>query len=268
MNWAKSDAAMDRARFLQRVPPLHRFLICLAAASAAAMSLRATPVPAAPTPQASPDSSSTAEPTAIPATAHVLPLDSSLLFVLDDRIGSHVSQSGTEARAHLKDALTLGGVTVAPAGTPARIKITDVHGAQAPDVDGTIDILFEPIRLANNSTLPLRTPTAHVTVHVTAGQESTASLADEIKDIFIPYHVLYRMFRKGAEVDLRPGTVLRARTAAVISVTRGMVSVVAPPPLHLSVDQPHSHFSPLPFVTVPPKPTPTPRPRPQATPPQ
>ena len=220
-----------------------------------------------PTPESSPESSATAAPTVIPVGARVLPLDSSLLFVLDDRIGSHVSQAGTQARAHLKDALVLGGVTVAPAGTPALIKITDVRGAQAPDVDGTLDILFEPIRLANGSTLPLRTPTAHVTVHVTAGQESTASVADTIKDIFIPYHVLYRMFRKGAEVDLRPGTVLRARTAAVISVTRGMVSVVAPPPFHLSADQPHSHFSPLPFVTIPPKTTPTPIPRPQATPP-
>ncbi|MBV9150063.1 MAG: hypothetical protein JO024_09360 [Candidatus Eremiobacteraeota bacterium] len=218
-------------------------------------------------PESSPQSGPTATPTALPPGARVLPLDSSLLFVLDDRIGSHVSQSGTEARAHLKDAIVLGGVTVAPAGTPARIKITDVRGAQAPDVDGSIDILFEPIRLANQSMMPLLTPTTHVTVHVTAGQASTAGVADTIEDIFIPYHVLYRMFRKGAEVDLRPGTILRARTAAILRVAGGVVSVVAPPPFHLSVDQPHSHFSPLPFVTVAPKKTPTPIPRPQATPP-
>jgi len=198
----------------------------------------------------------------------VLPLDSSLLFVLDDRIGSRVSQTGTEARAHLKDALVLGGMTVAPAGTPVRIKITDVHGAQAPDVDGSIDILFEPMRLANQGTLPLRTPTAHVTVRVTAGQQSTTGVTDTIKDIFIPYHYLYRMFRKGAELDLHPGTLLRARTAATVSVAGATVSVIAPPPFHLSVDEPHPHFSPLPFLTVPPKATmpPRPSPTPQATP--
>ena len=232
------------------------------------MSLRAAPTFAVPAPESSPQSAATAEPTALPPGARVLPLDSSLLFVLDDRIGSHVSQTGTEARAHLKDPIELGGVIVAPAGTPARIKITDVRGAQAPDVDGWIDILFEPIRLANQSMLPLRTPTAHVTVHVTAGQASTASVEDTVKDILIPYHYLYRLFRKGAEVDLRPGTVLRARTAAILRVAGGVVSVVAPPPFHLSDDQPHSHFSPLPFVTVAPKKTPTPIPRPQATPPQ
>ncbi len=168
------------------------------------MSLRAIPTLAVPAPQSSPGSSATSAPTALPSGARVLPLDSSVLFVLDDRIGSRVSQTGTEARAHLKDPLVLGGITVAPAGTPVRIKITDVHGAQAPDVDGSIDILFEPMRLANQTQLPLRTPTAHVTVHVTAGEASTAGVADTIKDIFIPYHYLYRLFRKGAELDLRP----------------------------------------------------------------
>jgi hypothetical protein len=197
-----------------------------------------------------------------------MPLDSSLLFVLDDRIGSKVSQPGTQARAHLKDPLVLGGVTLAPAGTPVRIKVTDVRGAQAPDVDGSIDILFEPMQLANRSSLPLRAPTAHVTVRVTAGQESTGEVVDTIKDIIIPYHYLYRLFRKGAEIDLRPGTIMRARTAATVSVVGNVVSVVTPPPFHLSDEAPHPHFSPLPFLTVAPKSTrpPSPSPTPQATP--
>jgi len=187
--------------------------------------------------------------------------------VLDDRIGSKVSTAGTQARAHLKDALVLGGVTLATAGTPVRIKITDVRAAQAPDVDGSIDILFEPLDLTDHLLLPLRTPTAHVTVRVTAGQESTAGVTDTIKDILIPYHSLYRLFRKGAEIDLRPGTLLRARTAATVRVAGTVPSVVAPPPFHLSVDAPHAHFSPLPFVTIAPKltPQPTASPAPQAT---
>lgn len=238
--------------------------MCVAATSAAVIGLRATPTLAVPTTATSPGPGASLSPSPLPAGARTLPLDSSLLFVLDDRIGSKVSQPGTQARAHLKEPLVLAGITLAPAGTPVRIKITDARGAQSPDVDGSIDILFEPLQLANNLSLPLRTPTAHVTVRVTAGAESTAGIADTLKDIFIPYHYLYRLFRKGAEIDLRPGTVMRARTAATVNIAGTVASVVAPPPFHLSVDAPHAHFSPLPFYTVAPKKTLTPSPSPSA----
>ncbi|MDP9111928.1 MAG: hypothetical protein M3M96_09885, partial [Candidatus Eremiobacteraeota bacterium] len=81
----------------------------------------AQPISALPAPTSSPGPSMS--PTPIPSGTNVLPAGSSLLFVLDDRISSKYARSGDSVRAHLRDTLTLGGMTVASAGTPVRIKI-------------------------------------------------------------------------------------------------------------------------------------------------
>jgi len=222
------------------------------------------PVFAVPTHRAEPTATPSATP--VPSGLSVLALDSSLLFVLDDPISSKTTRTGDEVRAHLKDALIIGGLTVASAGAPVKIKVSDVRGAHAPDVDGSVDIFFEPLTLSNNATLPLRTPTAHISVHMTAGAASTAGITDTLKDIFIPYHYLYRMLRKGANVELAAGTLIRARTAATIDGSHGTISVIEPPPFHLSADAPHANYKPLPFYTGPPKNTPSPKPSPTPSP--
>lgn len=239
-----------------------------AAVVAAALFFGGGPSTAMPAPQTDQTAApNTATPSPIPTGSNILKLGASVFFVLDAKISSKTSRSGDVVRAHLKDDLVVGGQTVARAGSPVDIKISDVHGAKAPDQDGSIDIYFEPFALVNQASLPLHTPTSHLTVNVSAGAESTAGLTDQIKDIFIPGHMIYRLFRKGAQVQLDAGTVVRARTAAIVDANRPGAPVVIPPPsVTLSTDTPHAQFKPLPFYTTKPKATPLPRATPSPTP--
>ncbi|PZR58913.1 MAG: hypothetical protein DLM50_02430 [Candidatus Meridianibacter frigidus] len=181
-----------------------------------------------------------------------------------------MARDGDQVRAHLRDALIVGGRVVAPAGSPIIIKISNVYGAKAGDIDGSVDIFFGALTLAGGATLPLRTPTHHLTVNVSAGEASTAGITDTLKDIFIPGHQIFRLFRKGANVELAAGAIVRARTAAIIDASKaGAIAVVTPPPFNLGADVPHADYKPLPFETAPPKrgaPTPTPLPTPTPTP--
>ncbi|MBV8244359.1 MAG: hypothetical protein JOZ38_00405 [Candidatus Eremiobacteraeota bacterium] len=161
--------------------------------------------------------------------------------------------SNSEIPAHLRDALVVDGRTLAPAGAPELIKIENSRAAQAPDVDGSVEIYFEPLKLTDGRTLPLRTPIAHIDHHLTTGQADTQEITDTLEDIFIPYHYMWRILaRKGQDVNLGPGTQVRASTAATIRVDRNGVSIVTPPPLKLNDDVPKAAFSPNPFYTVPP----------------
>ena len=258
---------MKKTRLHNRIS---RGFLILAAAGAAAIVFPAGPslaIVAPPTPQPGPAgrNESTATATPVPAADQLLPLNSSILVVLDDRVGSGFTADGTQARAHLKEALAQSGTVLAPAGTPVYIKVTDVRAAHAPDVDGSLNIYFEPLALSNGSSLALRAPVSHLSVETTAGAASTSQVTDTIKDIFIPYHYLYRMFRKGANVDLHPGTILRARTDAIVVKSGAGFAVVNAAPRALSIDPPHVDYKPYPFYTVPPK-TPAPKPSPTVTP--
>ena len=236
-----------------------------AVAVAAAMLFGNSPSSALPTPDSR--LGPTPAPSAIPSGATVLPLGSSLFFVLDDRISSKTNRSGDVVRAHLRDALVLNGSTIAPAGAPMFIKIADVHGARAPDEDGSVDIFFDSLTLSNHAMLPLHAPTSHLSVRVSAGEASTANITDQVKDVFIPYHYLYRMFRKGAELQLETGTLLRARTAATVDATKGgKVSIISAPPISTSIDPVHSDYKPRPITTMPPTKEPLPTVAPKITP--
>ena len=209
-----------------------------------------------------------AEPTATPTgtpNSTILPLSSSLFFVLDDTISSH-SKAGTVARAHLRDAIILSGVTVAKQGTPVSIVVTQSTAAQSGNVNGSLQMYFEGLPIASGKTLPLVTPSAHVDPNSTAGQQSTRAVTDTVGDIFIPGHFLYHMLRKGADVTLRPGTVIRARTAATVHVANGVVAVSTPAPFSSSLDTPHPGFVPAPLATPPGFHTPVPKPSPSKTP--
>jgi hypothetical protein len=247
-----------------RPAKIGRAALAALAAAAAAVSMSASPqtaraivVPktigsAAPLPEPS-------------ATKNDLPNNSSLFFVLDGEVSSH-SQEGTAVRAHLRDPIVIGGITAAPAGAPVQIRITHSSGAQMANVDGSVDIYFEPLTLSSGGALPLVTPTSHIDPHLSAGQNSTRNVTDTVGDIFIPYHFLYHMLRKGMEVDLKPGTVIRARTAAELRFTAGAVAIVTPPAIAGAADAPKPAIKIAPVATPPGFATPTPKPSPSVLP--
>ena len=241
-----------------------RAALAALAAAAAAVSISASPQAARAivVPKANASAAPLPEPTAV---KNALPNNSSLFFVLDGDISSH-SQENTFVRAHLRDPIVVGGITAAPAGSPVQIRITHSSGAQMVIVDGSVDIYFEPFSLATCGTLPLVTPTGHIDPHLTAGQTSTRNVTDTVGDIFIPYHFLYHMLRKGMEVDLKPGTVVRARTAAELRYTAGSLAVVAPPAIAGAADAPHPAIKIAPVATPPGFATPTPKPSPSVLP--
>ena len=173
-----------------------------------------------------------------------------MLFITDDPISSKSSQSGQLVHAHLKDALTVGGRVVAPAGTPATIKIVSVSAADIGDVYGFVDIFFEPLVLPDGRSLPLRAPIARLSPRVTAGHESTVAVEDTIEDQVIPYHWLVHIFRKGKNFVLNPGSQIPARTEATLTaLPNGTVAIQTPVPPPTSLKVPKSSFPVLPEAT-------------------
>jgi hypothetical protein len=213
---------------------------------------------------------STPRPTA-PPPANVLPFDSTLLFVLDDPISSKASKPGQLVRAHLKNALVVGGRAVAPAGAPVQIRIVDTSPADIMDTYGFVDIFFEPLALGDGRLLPLRTPVARLAPTVSAGHASTVEAEDTAGDIFVPYYPLWQIVRKGKNFVLGPGSVIPANTEATLTTqANGTIAIVTPPPLAASTESPDSAFpiSPLatPFGPLGETPRPRTRPRPSAPP--
>jgi len=214
-----------------------------------------------PTPPPGPNAAPAATPSSTPNST-LLPLGSSLFFVLDETISSHSSKAGSYVRAHLRDPLILKGITVAAAGTPIQVQLVQAQPAHMANEDGSVEIYLEPMPLAGGKTLPLSTPTARIDPHLTAGQASTRDVTDTVGDIFIPYHLLYHMLRKGMDVTLRPGTVIRGRTAAALDVSSGSIAIATPRPFPIVGDTPHPAFSPAPLASPPGFHMPTPKPTP------
>ena len=185
--------------------------------------------------------------------------------MLDGTISSR-SRAGSVVSAHLRDPIVLRGVTVAKAGAPVNIVITQSSAAQAGNIDGFVEMYFEALRLESGKTLPLTTPSAHLNPQMSVGQQSTRGVTDTVGDIFIPGHVFYHLFRKGSDVTLRPGTIIRARTAATIHVANGAVGLSTPAPFASTLDTPHPDFEPAPLATPPGFHAPTPKPSPSVHP--
>jgi hypothetical protein len=180
----------------------------------------------------------------------VLPFDSNVVFVLDDPISSKGSQKGQYVKAHLKDPIVVGGHTIAPAGTPGRIRIVAVSGADIGDVYGFVDIFFEPLDLPDGRKLPLRAPIARLEPHRSAGHEDTVAVEDTIEDQVIPYHFLYHIFRKGKNFVLKPGSEVPARTEATLTaLPNGTIAIETPRPPALNFEMPKSTFPVLPAAT-------------------
>ena len=243
---------------------LARAAIAALAGACAIASISASPQPARAI--VVPKTISTSSPLPEPSgTKTDLPANSSIFFILDGDISSR-GQAGTRVRAHLRDPIVIGGITAAPAGAPVAIRILHTQGAQLANQDGSIDIYFEPLTLSNGSTLPLVTPTGHIDPYLTPGQASTRGVTDTVGDIFIPYHFLYHMLRKGMEVDLRPGTVMRARTGAELRFAAGSLAIITPPAIAGAADAPSAAIKIAPVATPPGFAPPTPKPSPSVLP--
>ncbi len=235
------------------------FGIALAALVAFAPSLaRAIPPPE---PPRSPPSASPAP--VVPGAT--LPFGSTVFFVLDDKIDSGSTKPGTVIHMHLRAPLVVNGATVAPANTPASLAIVTTRHAQSGDVDGAVQIHLDPVALpGRNETLPVRAFHEYLTIELTAGQQATRGTTDTIADIFVPYHMLYRAFRRGRQLVLPAGSILRAQTGATIDARDPKAIVLStPPPFVSNYDAPHADLTPPPYYTPAPlRPKPLPKGKP------
>jgi hypothetical protein len=185
-----------------------------------------------------------------------------LAVVLDDRISSRETPPNTTIRYHLKDALVVGGVTVAPAGSRGTLTVIQGHKAVAPDQDGNVQIALPPFATLAGP-LPVRPIHEYLTIDHTAGQLNTRGETDTAADIILPPYVLYQVFRRGHDLVLPVGSLLHVLTAASISaVNPAKVVIATPPPFILSTDPIHADFTAIPLSTVPPPFHRSPSPRP------
>jgi hypothetical protein len=225
-------------------------------------SARALPPPAAPTPLPRSAGSATPEPA---FTGAVLPYGSPILFVLDDKINSGSTAPGTTIHMHLKSPLVVGGQVLASAGAPATFTVVTTAKAQTGDVDGAIQIHLEPFALpGRNVLLPVRAYHEYLTIEMTAGQLATRGTTDDIADVFVPYHSLYHALRKGHQMVLPAGSILRAETDATIDASKpGSLTIATPPPFVSTFDAPHADLTAAPFYTpAPMRPHPLPKGKP------
>ena len=270
-----TDAALGRKRAIATAGFMVATLAC-----GLAPAVYALPPPAAPTPLPRSAASQTPSPA---ATGPVLPYGSPISFVLEEKVNSATTPPGTVVHMHLEKPLIVGGVTLAPAGAPAEFIVVTTSQAQSGDVDGAIQIHLDPFVLPGRAEpLPIRAFHEFLTVEMTTGQLTTRAATDQIADVFVPYHAIYHALRKGRQMVLPVGSVLRAETDATIDATHPNALVIAtPPPFVSTFDAPHADLTAAPFYTpspqrphplpkgkptLPPSPPPTASPAPAASP--
>ena len=203
---------------------------------------------------------------AAPAGA-VLPLATHLTLVLDGAVDSRTSVPGTSLTAHLAEPLLLAGRTLAPSGTRVAVHIVAVTHATSPDVDGSVEVQFDPLTLDGGTALPIRPLEGTLRPRTSSGRSSTSDLGDAAGTIFVPYYVVFRTFRKGEDFRLNPGAKVAALTEATVDASAaGALVIATPPPFHLGIDPVHSDVTPVPMATLftpppaPPRARPSPRP--------
>jgi hypothetical protein len=222
-----------------------------------------TPAAQALPPPRAPVGGTTASPTPAPSGA-TLAYGSTLLFVLDDKIDSR-AHPGTTIHMHLKDALVVNGVVLATPGAPETLEIVTTHAAASGDNDGSVEIHLDPFVLPKPGlSVPIRAYHEYLTKERSAGNIATRDTADTLGDIFIPYHVLYHVFRPGQQFVLEPGTIMKTEIAATIDASNPQAVVLTtPPPFESTYDVPHSDLTPQPLYTpAPERPHPLPHGRP------
>jgi len=250
--------------------PLGRLgLGCLAIGAACLI----TPAQAFP-PPSGPATAAATTPAPHPSAQNYLPAGTAIDFVLDERIDSKRTQPGSAVAVHLSKALVVGGIQLAPAGAPETLKVVSTSPALAPDIDGSIRISLDPLTLPGHGTLPVSPAHEYISIDRTAGQQTTGAIGDTAVEVFVPIYSIAKEFRKGRELTLPRGSVLRAHTDASIDASSPANIVIAtPPPFQLNADEPHSVFTPIPLYTAseplarpshPRHPVPTPSPTPTA----
>jgi len=234
----------------------------------AALLFGVTPAARAIPPPDPPKTAPTTSPTPAPPNASSLPFGSPLYFVLDDPVNSGKSQAGQIVHMHLQNPLIVNGVTLAPEGTPATLTIVSIHKAAASDNDGSVQIVIQPLALPGYGMLPIRAHREYLTVEHTGSQLATRSTTDTIADVFIPGAAFYTALRKGHEVVLPTGSVLRALTGATVDAGNpAAIAIIPPPPMVMNFDVPHSDLTAAPIYTpLPPPPKATPKPKPTKVP--
>jgi hypothetical protein len=194
-----------------------------------------------------------------------MPYGSPIFFVLDDKINSGSTAPGTVIHMHLRSALVVGGVVLAPANAPATLTVVTTAKAQTGDVDGAIQIHLDPLALPGRTQLlPVRAFHEYLTIEMTSGQLATRDTTDTIADVFVPYHSIYHALRKGRQMVLPAGSVLRAETDATIDASHPNALVIStPPPFVSTFDPPHADLTAAPFYTpAPMRPRPLPHGKP------
>ncbi len=190
-------------------------------------------------------------PTATPnSPSNIFPIGSPLAFILDGEISSSSSKAGDIVKAHLEKALVLDGVTIAAAGTPIEIKITDALPASNPDIYGFVDIYFRPLTLSDGRVVPMHARISHLNVNVSAGHETTAEAENTIGDQWYPTLLLH-VFRKGRNFKAEAGARITGITDASLVIAKsGTIAIETPGPLVLNAETPVSSFRAMPMATV------------------
>lgn len=231
-------------------------------------------------PPSSPTAAAATTPSPHPSAPSYLPAGSPIEFVLDERVDSKRTQPGSLIEIHLAKALVVGGIEIAPAGAKGTLKVVSTSPALAPDVDGSIRIEIDPLALPGRGTLPVTPLHEYINIDRTAGHDSTGSLADSAVEVFVPIYAIAKEFRKGRELTLPRGSIVRAHIDASIDASSPQHVIIAtPPPYQLETDVPHAVFTAIPLYTASPSmlnappsrhsrsaPTPTPTPPPTPTP--
>jgi len=182
----------------------------------------------------------------------LLPAGTVETIVLDQAIDSAQTEPGAIIRAHLRDAIVVRGKTLAPAGSPVQMIVSATRRA-GNGVSGEIMLRLESVHLVDDLNLPMRL------LHPVL---SPLLVAANAEDIALPSKAAAETVKRGANLVLPHGTMMRAKTALTIDATDPHKDVLVPPPPYtISTEKPYSAFTPIPLVTYSPRPTPPPRPR-------
>jgi len=192
-----------------------------------------------------------ADPSQPAAAGFLLSAGSYETIVLDHAVSTADVEPGAVVGAHLRDAIVVRGKTLAKAGTPVQLFVTEVRRA-GDGVGGEVVLRVEPVHLEGQLNLPMRL------LH--PALSATLVLANP-DDIVLPAKDKSAQPVRGSDLILSPGTQLRARTMATIDATDPNRTVLATPlPYTLSTERPYAAFTPIPLTTYDPKAfTPPPR---------
>ena len=192
-----------------------------------------------------------ADPPHTAAAGFLLPAGTTQTIVLDQQIDSAETEPGTLVRAHLRDPIVVRGKTLAPAGAQVQL-IVSATRRSSEGVSGQIMLRLEPpLHLSDGLNLPMR---------LLYPVLSPLLVAANTTDITLPPDAKIEQIKRGADLILPKGTMLRAKTTVTLDATNSQQDMlVAPAPYTISTEKPYAAFTPIPLVTYHPRATPPPR---------